>query len=1021
MSIFAPLHIRSGYSFLQSGLTIEKIENSINKNGYFGAALADFEVLYGIHEFADTLDKLKKPFAVGMEVAVNGDNITLFVKSEEGYRNLLNISYAIQKEQFSFEVLKENSSGLIAIIESKYGTFKEKFFAQDKFNKYLLDISDPFKDDFYLGIEVTSKEDVSYANSIRRFAKEFGYKLVAFPRIKYVKKDDAIVLDILNAIRDESVELDIKSRQGQEYFMLETDYQKIYSTIEIDATREIINSCKFDINAKRGALLKLSNKPGELLTERCYKQLVELGLNNPTYQERLDYELEVIDKMGYSNYFLLVEDYVKHAKEVGILVGPGRGSAAGSLVSYLLEITEVDPIEYNLSFERFLNPNRKTMPDIDVDFMDIRRDEMVEYVRRKYGQNKVANIVTFQRIMARQSLRDIQRVYKYKPAHIDKICKSLPKQDKDQKEISLRDAYKKGGAFREIVDSDKYFLEIVSLASKIEGLPRQAGMHAAGVVLNDEELEKSLPVSLDFNGNYITQYEMEYLERQGFLKMDFLSLRNLTIIDLAVKLINKNHPEVKLDADKLPYNVPEAFEVIRNRHTMGVFQLESAGMKRAIKILKPSCFDDVVALLALFRPGPMDSIKDYANRKEGKTKITYISKALEEVLKPTYGIIIYQEQISKIAQVMAGFSAGEADVFRRAISKKVKAKILEAESQFIEGSIKNGYKEKEAKDVFNHILKFANYGFNKSHSVVYSVIACRLAYLKAHYPLEFYSAILQVGSSVNDSKFNEYVSEMKERNFKIYSPNINESTLLFAIKEDGLLFPLNAIHGINSIMNTQILLEREKGSFADFFDFVTRMYEHEISEKQVLALIDSGALDCLYHSRESMRLSLKGALQFAELNHSDDGQISMGIMESLKPAMTDGYDNPIDNLDKEYDSIGIMLSDSPLRYKKELLESKGVSPIVELEENQAATIAGIIKTKKTISTKKSETMAYIKIFDETGELEVTVFPRVYQECYLFLEKNKTVVIKGKVESDSEDISVIADSIELLESEENSDE
>ena len=1016
MAIFAPIHIKSGYSFLQSGLTIEKIVSSLKKNDYYGAALADLNCLYGVHEFTDALAKINKPSCIGMEVSLGDDFISLFVKSEEGYRNLLKINTAIQQEKFDQKVLEENASGLIAVVESKYGTFKEIFDEKDDqpISKWLFKLSEAFNDNFYIGIEVTSKEDIEYAKKVRKYAINHIYKTVAFPRIKYVKKDDAIVIDILNAIRDESIQLDVKEKIGQEYFMVETDYKKIYTTSEIDATREIVNSCKFDLNIKRGTLLKLSNRPGEELTEICCKQLLKLKLQTPEYTDRLDYELSVIDKMGYSNYFLLVQDYVEHAKKSGILVGPGRGSAAGSLVSYLLNITEVDPIKYNLSFERFLNPNRKTMPDIDVDFMDIRRDEVVEYVRRKYGRDKVANIVTFQRIMARQALRDIQRVYKYPTNHIDKICKSLPKEDKDKKEITLRDAYKKGEAFKKLVDSDKYFLEIVSLASKIEGLPRQAGMHAAGIVINDEPLENALPITIDLLGNSTTQYEMNYLEQEGFLKMDFLSLRNLTIIDLAVKLINLNHPEAKLKADNLPYDTPEVFEIIRNRHTMGVFQLESAGMKRAIKILKPNCFDDVVALLALFRPGPMDNIQDYANRKEGKTKVTYISPSLESVLKPTFGIIIYQEQISKIAEIMAGFTAGEADIFRRAISKKVKAKILEEQGRFIKGSIINGYSEKEATNVFNHILKFANYGFNKSHSVVYSVIACRLAYLKAHYPLEFYSAILQIGSSAIDSKFNEYVTELKQRNFTIYSPNINESQMVFSIKEGGLLFPLSSIHGVNNQMVNNILIEREKGPFKDLYDFVSRMYEYKITESQLKALVDSGALDVLYPSRKSMILSLKGAMQFAQLNHNDDGQSSLGILESLKPKINDAKDDPLENLNAEYETIGIMLSDNPLRYKKDLLTDKDVSPIIELEEFGNATIAGMIKTKKLISTKKSETMAYIKLFDETGEIEVTVFPRVYQECYQFLEKNKFVLIKGKIESDSEDKSMIADSIELLE-------
>lgn len=1016
MSFFAPLHVRSGYSFLQSGLTIEKIKNSIKKNDYFGCGLADLNNLHGLHEFLDAMKAINKPCALGMEILLDNNSISLFIKNEVGYRNLLKINYAIQKEELTLETLKEHSEGLIAIIETKYGDFKEQFDSLEelKFAKYLINISEIYMDDFYLGVEITSKDDIVFANKVREFASKFTYKTIAFPRIKYVGKNDAIVIDILNAIRDESIELSIKKKEGQEYFWEEKLYQKVYTNQEIESTTDIIKQSEFNLDIKRGTLLKLSNHPGEDLTEKCYKSLLEKKLKNEEYETRLDYELSVIDNMGYSNYFLLVQDYINHARNRGIVVGPGRGSAAGSLVSYLLGITEVDPLKYNLSFERFLNPNRKTMPDIDVDFMDIKREEVVEYVRHKYGQNKVANIATFQRIMAKQSLRDIQRVYKYPENHINKLCKSLPKQEKDQKEITLAEAYKKGGPFKELVDSDKYFIEIVGLASKIEGLPRQSGMHAAGIVINNEPLDDVLPVNIDFSGNYITQFEMGYLEQEGFLKMDFLSLRNLTVIDLAVKLINLHHKDAKLIPESIPFDTPEAIDIIKNRHTMGVFQLESAGMKRAIKILKPTTFDDIVALIALFRPGPMDQIKDYADKKEGKKKITYISNALESILSSTYGVIIYQEQVSKIAEVMAGFTPGEADVFRRAISKKVKEKILSAKTQFISGSIKNGYSEKEANDVFNLIVKFANYGFNKSHSVVYSMIACRLAYLKAHYPLEFYSAILQIGSSVDDSKFNEYITELKARNFKVYPPNINESELVFTVKQDGLLFPLSSIHGVNLVMNQNILLEREKGKFVDLFDFVTRMYEYKISENQVLALINSGALDSLNPSRATMRVSLKGAMQFAQLNHSETGQLSMGIMESLKPALTTMKDDPLENLDLEYETIGIMLSDNPLRYKKDILDNKGATSIIEIEDMDTCVVAGIIKSKKNIATKKGDTMSYVKIFDETGEIEVTVFPRVYNECYAFLEKNKTVLVSGKIQKDDEDLAILADQIELLE-------
>lgn len=1016
MSNFAPLHIISCYTFLQSGLTIEKIAASVAKQNYFGMGITDKEVLYGAHEFCDGAEKIKKPYVIGCEIKINNDNISLFVKSEEGYRNLLKILYHIQKEDFDLKILKTYSKDLIAVIETKYGDFRKNFLEMDKdleFAHYLIQIADSFNEDFYLGIEATSREDISYANEVRKFTEKFPYKCVAFPRIRYAKKDDAIVIDIVSAIADDQ-KLDIKKKDGFEYFMDEKDYAKIYTKSELQNTIEIVKCSTFNLKEKRGTLLKYSENSFDELKENCYSALDKYNVNDQEHIQRLDYELGIINQMGYCNYFLLVQDYVKYAKENEILVGPGRGSAAGSLVSYLLNITEIDPLKYNLQFERFLNPARKTMPDIDVDFMDIRRDDMVQYMRNKYGQNRVANIVTFQRIMARKSLRDIASVYGYPDNHITFLIKALPK-DNENKEITLREAYKKVERFRKIVDSDPYFLEIVSLASKIEGLPRQDGMHAAGVVINEDPLENSLPVTIDPFGNYIAQYEMNYLEEEGFLKMDFLSLRNLTVLDLCVKLVNQKYPDANLNPYTLPYDEEGIFDLIRDRQTMGIFQLESAGMKRAIKILKPNCFDDIVALLALFRPGPMDSIKLYASRKEGKSKPNYISPALEEILAPTYGIIVYQEQINKIAQVMAGFSPAEADVFRRAISKKVKEKILAAEKQFIAGSMKNGYSEKVSHQVFNHILKFANYGFNKSHSVVYSIIACRLTYLKLHYPLEFYSSILQVGSSVKDPKFNEYISEMKRRNFTIYPPNINQSTLLFTVKEDGLLFPLSSIHGVNVAMSSNVITERKIRPFSDFYDFILRMYEYKISEKEISAYINSGALDCLCSSRASMRLSLKGGLQFAQLNYREDGQLSMGIMESLKPKMSMIDDDPIENLNLEYNTIGIMLSDNPIKYKKASLDDKNVISITDIDVGETVSIAGLIKSKKTISTKKGESMAFIKVFDETSEIEITIFPRTYSECFSFLETNKFVLITGKVEGDDEDeLSILADSVTLLE-------
>ena len=1013
--IFAPLHIVSGYSFLQSGLTSERISKSIKDNDYFGAAIADKEVMYGVTSFIKGMDSIKKPYLIGEEFEIEGDSICLYVINEEGYHNLIKLDLENQKSPLSFELLKQYSNGLVCVLETNKGTFKEKFVENydSSFNRYLLQFGSLYKDNFYLGIEVTSKEDVKYANRIRHFASEFTYKCIAFPTIRYQKKDDALIIDMVTAISDDA-KINIKKKDGQEYFMSESDYQKIYTKSELANTVNIIKQSEFSFHQKRGELLRypVENATVEL-RRMCEESLKQKGLTEQKYIDRLNHELEVISTMGYSDYFLIVQDFVNWCKQNDILVGPGRGSAAGSLVSHLLGIVEINPLDYDLQFERFLNPARKTMPDIDVDIMDIRREQVVQYMRDRYGSEKVATIITFQTIGAKQSLRDIGRIYDYPSHHIDLLSKRIT-----EKDCTLREAYKKLPDFRSLVDSDKYFLEIVSLASKIEGLPRQSGQHASGVILDDKQLEDSIPVKKTFDDNYITQYEMEYLEEQGLLKIDFLSLSNLTIIHNCLKQINEKKKE-PLTFENIPYQEKEIFELISQNKTLGLFQIDTSAMRRSIQILKPDCFNDVVALLALGRPGPMQYIPTFAKRKEGKEKFSYVSEDLKDILSSTYGIIVYQEQINSIATKMAGFSLAEADTFRRAISKKEREKILKAQTQFIEGAVKNGYKEEVAKKVFSDILRFAEYGFNKSHSVVYSIIACRMAWLKIHYPLEFYSALLDNSSATSDSKFSEYVFEMNSLGIKMLPPSINYSTNNFVIKDGAILFPLTGIKEISITVMENIEKERkERGPFTNIFNFTLRMFKYKINANQLKYLIDAGAFDELHPSRNSIRLSILSALQYAELNYQSDGQLSIGIEAFPEPLIKEQVDDPLDNLYKEYEAIGAMLSNNPLSYKEDILKEKGAIPIAEALELDNALVAGIIRSKKTINTKKGTPMAFIKIFDNTGDMEITVFSKEYADKRDMLDKNQIILAKISRRVNKEEVSYIAEQIERLEEKEN---
>jgi DNA polymerase-3 subunit alpha len=1007
---FVPLHIVSGYSFLKSGLTMNKIATAIKNNDYAGAGITDLNSMYGVSNFAHTLKKLNKPYIVGVDFGIDEFHLSLFAKNEEGYLNLVKLTNSYQKDELTFEKISNHSQSLIAVLETNHGKFLSEFNngLEISFLKQLAAISSIFKEDFYLGIEVTSKEEVKLANAIRKFANEHTYQCVAFPRIKYLKKDDAIVLKIVDVI-SKGMTLEEKKAQGQEYFMKIEDYRKIYNAQEIENTNKILLSSSFEISQKRGEMLKFSETDSnQNLKDMTYSSLSKKGLNNDAYTERLDYELSVIKNMGYSDYFLLVQDYVNWAKDNHILVGAGRGSAAGSLVSYLLNITEIDPLVYDLQFERFLNPNRKTMPDIDVDFMDISRDDVVNYMRQKYGQNKVSNITTFQTIQAKQALRDIGRVYEYPERHISLLSKALV----DPK-LSLAQSYKQIPTFKDLVDSDTYFKEFISLAAKIEGLPRQAGQHAAGIILNNQPLEDVIPVIYDFEGNIITQYEAEFLEEEGFLKMDFLGLRNLTTVKRCLDLINHQY-QTNLTIIDIPYDDKSIFDLICSLHNIGLFQIETTAMKRGIRIIKPQNFEDVVALLALNRPGPMQFMKNYAFRRDGKEAITYLHKDLEPILAPTYGIIVYQEQINQITTAFAGFTPGEADVFRRAISKKDKNALASLKEKFIQGAKAKGHDENTSLKVFEQIDRFANYGFNKSHSVVYAVLTCRMAYLKAHYPEQFYTAILETGSN-NDAKFTDYVNEMNSRGIKVLAPSINTSGKTFIIKDKALLFPLTMIKGINDIVVNNIIDERNKnGLFKDFFDFATRMYGYNITETQISKLIDSGAFDCLHNSRTEMSLTIKSALQFAELNYSESGQLNIGIPAFVPPIMNKGYEDPLVILEKEYDVLGIMLSNNPLRYKRDLLVNKGVVSISEIVPQTDTTIAGIIKAKKVINTKKGSMMAFIKIFDQSAEIEVTIFPTVYEKAATILDKNNIVVISGHLEEKDGEVNFIANDIEKLE-------
>ncbi|MFA5223481.1 MAG: DNA polymerase III subunit alpha, partial [Bacilli bacterium] len=691
---FIPLHVYTGYSFLQSGITEENFLKALKKRGFKGSGITDFNSLSGVPHFYKALKQEKLNLLAGVDFLIDDNLLSFFALNEEGYRNLLKLLFIKRTRNLTYEEVGRHKAGLAVVLAIAHSKLSSLFETErDQIPHFLLPISN-LGEHFYLGIEFGVGEDELFVAYMRDFARTHGYQTVAFPFIRYIDKKDAIVLEIAKAIRDDS-ELAIQELEGREFLLTKEEIARFFTEQEIENTSRLLKLSSFRFEEKRGHLLRYQ-KSDDITSDAYLKNKASEGLQNripvigEEYLSRLNYELDVIAKMGYSDYFLIVSDYVAFAREHGISVGPGRGSAAGSLVSYALGIVSCDPIKHNLLFERFLNPERQSMPDIDIDFSDVRRSEVIDYLRSKYGRDKVANIMTIQTIGAKQALRDIGRVYKIETREIDMISKLIIDANS-----SLRENYRKNPAFKKLVDSDKYYLNIVSLAALIEGLPRQSGLHAAGIILNDSPLEEVLPVNVDFNGDYIAEYEMNYLEEQGFLKMDILGLRNLSIIDECLSLIRQNRG-ISLNYQEIPFEDKKAIRIIREGRTMGLFQLESAGMKKAISTLEPEVFEDIVALLALFRPGPMDNIPSYARRKKKKEPIIYPSKALEEILASTYGIIVYQEQITQIVRKMANFSYGQADVFRRAISKKDSAQLSSLEQNFVASAIKNGYSHSEA-------------------------------------------------------------------------------------------------------------------------------------------------------------------------------------------------------------------------------------------------------------------------------------------------------------------------------------
>ena len=1010
------LHTFSAYSLLSGTMTPEKLVLEAKKKGYKAIALTDRNVLYGVVPFykACIANGIKPIIGLTVDVLISEETETsypliLLAKNLQGYQNLMKISSAIltkSPEGIPLKWLRAYHQGLFAISPGIEGEIEglilngqvETAIEKVKFYQQMFE-----PNSFFLSIQpFNSRENQILIENIMQINKQINIPVVATNKAMFANPEDYAAWKALIAIR-ENVNVDELQEEKieQEYYLKSANDLKqafINHSEALENTTRIATECHVELSFHQQLLPKYpveDQTSDDYLTELCWQGLYN-RVPQPTevYKKRLAYELETIKNMKYSDYFLIVWDYVRFAKENGITVGPGRGSAAGSLVAYCLNITEVDPIKFNLLFERFLNPERVSMPDIDIDFPDHRRDEVIEYVAKKYGENHVAQIITFGTFAAKAAIRDAARVHGLTNQEISQLSKSIP----NKLGITLVEAVKESNELQKLIQHEK-IKTIYDIACKIEGLPRHTSTHAAGVVISDRPLIEQIPLQEGSGEVLLTQFPMGTLEEIGLLKMDFLGLRNLSLIESILKSIYYKE-KIKVDLQAIPINDEKTFALLQSGKTTGIFQLESEGMRNVLTQLKPTNFEDIVAVNALYRPGPMANIPTFIRRKHGEEKVVYPHPDLTEILQPTYGVIVYQEQIMQIASKMAGFSLGEADLLRRAVSKK-KREILDQErNHFVQGAIKNGYNEKTANDIYDLIVRFADYGFPRGHAVAYSMLAYQLAYLKAHFPLHFMASLL---TSVigNEDKIASYSRELRHLGYSIKAPSINKSNYRFEVENNSIRFSLAAIKGIGIQALKEIVNARKEKPFTDLFDFCLRVPLKTVNRKTIESLIYSGSFDEFGKDRATLLATVDVAIDHAQLMKPDDQQMDLQFFQTLgiKPKYVDVEPMPVDlKLQNEKEVLGMFISEHPASINREIFQLHGAIFIDDIERmKQTVKIAAYIQEERRIRTKKGEAMAFLEISDETDEVSAVAFPDVYKKSMTFLKKGEIVFLTGYLE------------------------
>lgn len=1005
------LHVRSAYSLLSSTLRIEDIMMLCKQNGYTQVALCDKEVMHGAMDFYHACVKhhIKPIFAMEIRCTIN-DTIywlSLYAKNLKGYQSLLVLSTKMKcmDEVMSVEELSTYTQDMIVITNGDDPNLETWMIHENEneLGNVLSKMKSVFRD-FYVSISKNDSDLFRLRNRfLKRLANDLGISTVAMSRIYYGSSADEESYQVLCAIR-QGVMVSDKTLdfQANRYFRNQEEMVALYEKDDLKTSDEIASKCNVVLKMQKAELPVFKHQyqvsSAEYLKQLCLKGLEKrMGTTKvpKVYVERLKEELDVITCMHYEDYFLIVWDFIRYAKSKSIYVGPGRGSAAGSLVSYCLGITHVDPIKYHLLFERFLNPERVSMPDIDTDFPDNRRDEVIHYVKERYGEEHVAHIIAFNTLAAKAVIRDVGKALGVKPSQIDILAKMIPNFPK----ITLLYTYDNVPKFKQAIQSSKELQKLFDIALKLEGIPRHASLHAAGIVLAKDPIVQVCPlISLDSDLK-ATQFSMEYLEELGLIKMDFLGLRNLTIIDEIVTNVNESGSF--LDIMKIPLNDEKTYQVIRDVDTIGIFQLESEGMKNLLRKIQPRCFEDIVVSIALFRPGPMENIPLYLKSKEHPESIVYPHPSLKSILESTYGVMIYQEQIMQIAQKMAGFTLGKADNLRKAISKKKESELAKLEQDFIDGSIQNGYDKKTAMHTYDQIMKFANYGFNRSHSVAYGLLAYQLAYLKANYSLFFFQSLLNsvIGA---ERKTNEYIFEAKKRGLSILLPSVNASFDYYVIEENALRFPINAIKGIGTSVSQQLIIERtQNGLFIDYFDFVARVMTRRINKKLIETFIYAGALDCFGFSHASMLASLDDAIRYGDLvKIEDENQTLLDFELVSKPNMIMVKDQEQIRSQQEFQVLGFYLTEHPIAKLRNRIDPNMRSLNLLMDYRGKIRFLVMIEKIKQHRTKHGDLMLFAVGSDECGKFDLVCMPNIYKQYEEILKKGMYLLVEGIIEKEN---------------------